>query len=103
MRPQLTEAQRRKLYGRIWPSTNFAMFYVYVLRNKINQELYYGYTADLERRFNEHNKIDNWKLVYYEAYLAEDDARKRERHLKHYGQSRAHLKSRLEKSLQVQN
>ena len=57
----------------------------------------------LERRFAEHSKNNSWKLIYYEAYLAEDDARKREQQLKHYGQSRAHLKNRIEKSLKMQN
>lgn len=75
------------------------MYYVYVLQNKGSHELYYGYTSNLERRFSEHNIHKEWVLVYYEAYLAEDDARKRERHLKHYGQSRTHLKSRIEKSI----
>ena len=77
------------------------MFYVYVLRSKKTQELYYGYTNDLERRFSQHNKDNEWKLTYYEAYLAEEDARKREGHLKQYGQSRTHLKNRIEKSIKV--
>ena len=79
------------------------MYYVYLLRNQVSRELYYGYTKNLERRFAEHNKDGDWKLVYYEAYLAEDDARKRERHLKDYGQSRTHLKNRIPQSLKIQN
>ena len=79
------------------------MHYVYLLKNQLNHELYYGYTNNLERRLGEHNKHEKWKLVYYEAYLVEQDARERERHLKHYGQSRSHLKNRIERSLNVQN
>ena len=78
------------------------MYYVYVLLNKNTKELYYGYTNDLKRRLNEHNIIKNeWKLVYYEAYINESDARGRERKLKHYGQSRNYLKKRIKKSLGI--
>ena len=79
------------------------MYYVYILTNEKNKELYYGYANDLERRLKEHNKNGKWKLVYYEAFISELDARERERKLKHYGQSRNHLKSRLKRSLKLQN
>lgn len=76
------------------------MFYVYCLQDKISKELYYGYTNDLVRRFSEHKtKNINFILIYYEAYRSESDARKRERKLKDYGQSRSHLKRRLDDSL----
>jgi hypothetical protein len=39
--------------------------------------------------------------MYYEAYLAEADARRRERKLKDYGQARSKLKERLRESLKV--
>ena len=75
------------------------MYYVYLLRNTESQELYYGYTNDLERRLGEHQADGSWQLVYYEAYRAEQDARTRERSLKHYGQARTHLKKRLQRTL----
>jgi len=37
--------------------------------------------------------------IYYEAYTSKLDARERERKLKHYGQSRNHLKNRIKRSL----
>jgi len=77
--------------------------YVYVLRNTKNQELYYGYTNNLERRLAEHQAHEHWQLVYYEAYRAEQDARARERSLKHYGQARTHLKKRFQQSLKGAN
>lgn len=77
------------------------MYYVYVLRNKKTEEIYYGYTDNIERRFKKHNINQEWKVVYYEAYLSEKDARNRERKLKDYGQSRAHLKNRLNDSLRL--
>ena len=79
------------------------MFYVYIIKNKVDGALYYGYTNDLKRRIVEHNKTSRWKLIYYEAYSAEKDARTREQMLKQYGQTRTHLKKRLEVSLDEQN
>ena len=38
-------------------------------------------------------KHAGWKLVYYEAYPNEQDARARERMLKQYGAARGHLKT----------
>jgi len=74
------------------------MFYTYCLKNKIDGGLYYGYTSDLKRRFKEHGKF--WKLIYYEAYLSEEDARNRECKLKDYGQTRTHLENRIKNSLE---
>ena len=75
------------------------MYYVYLLKNAEMQELYYGYTNDLERRLKEHNTDHKWELIYYEAYRSESDARERERKLKYYGQTRTCLKNRLKESL----
>jgi len=79
------------------------MYYVYVLKSLKTQELYYGYTNDLERRMRKHNSDHKWKLIYYEAYLSESDARQRERRLKHYGQARTCLKRRIKESLKYEN
>ena len=43
-------------------------------------------------------KHAGWELVYYEAYLNEQDARDRERMLKHYGAARGRLKRRIARS-----
>jgi putative endonuclease len=78
------------------------MYFVYVLKNERNNELYYGYTNNIERRSKEHGNADNkWKLIYYEAYGSKLDARERERKLKNYGQSRSHIKNRIKRSLQL--
>ncbi len=84
------------------------MYYVYLLK-EINRNLHYiGYTKDLKRRISEHlsgkseyTSFGNWKLVYYEAYLSESDARKRERMLKQNGNSKRHLLKRVENSDKV--
>ena len=81
------------------------MYFVYIIQNEIN-ELYIGYTSDIEARLKAHNAGLNkstkghvWKYVYYEAYLAVTDARTRERKLKQHGQSKRFLKERIQKSI----
>ena len=79
------------------------MYYVYVLLNA-DGFLYIGYTNDLKRRYNQHvqgcsqaTKHKQYKLVYYEAYLSEEDARRRERKLKD-GRAKYHLLQRIRQS-----
>ena len=77
------------------------MFYVYVLQSADGKTVYYGFTSNLKQRFEAHRKMPKhagWKLVYYEAYLNEQDARDRERMLKQYGAARGHLKQRIARS-----
>jgi len=66
------------------------MYYVYILKSLKNNKLYKGFTNDLKRRVYEHN-IGNsvytknngpWKLIYYEAFYSEKDARIEEAFLK---------------------
>lgn len=75
------------------------MYYIYVLKNKQSTELYYGYTNNLERRINEHNKEQKGELIYYEAYKSEIDACNREKRLKKYAQALTALKERIKESL----
>ena len=65
------------------------------------------YTSDLKRRMREHQCGKSFatsfrlpvKLVYYEAYASEKDARDRERKLKQYGKAIQLLKARIKESL----
>lgn len=83
------------------------MFYVYVLKSKKDDSLYIGSTNNLQRRFKEHNQklVDSTKLkvpfdiVYYEAYVSENDARARESKLKRFSGSYTHLKRRIKNSI----
>ncbi len=83
------------------------MFYVYLIRSKKYDELYIGSTNDLKNRLIEHNKgrVESterkmpYKLIYYEAYEIESDARRREKMLKLRGQARRQLLSRLKDTL----
>ena len=66
------------------------MFYVYVLKSLRNGKLYKGFTSDLKRRIKEHNSGNStftknngpWKLVYYEAFDSEINAKEEEKFLK---------------------
>jgi putative endonuclease len=72
------------------------MYFVYVIKNLENDELYIGYTNNLERRFQEHKQnFSKDKIIYHEAYLYEKDARDRERKLKYYGSAWRALKKRI--------
>lgn len=83
------------------------MFYVYVIKSKIREEIYTGSTNDLKRRIEEHNsgkelsikRYKPWKLIYYEAYSSEVDARNREKKLKYHGNAMKELKKRIQQSL----
>ena len=75
---------------------------MYCLQSLKNQELYFGFTNDLKRRFKEHNQESNfstkrcapWKIIYYEACLSEKDAKRREGYLK-TSQGRRFIRARL--------
>lgn len=71
------------------------MFFVYILKSEADDKLYIGSTSDLRKRFKEHNAglvrstkaRKPFKLVYYEAYAVEEEARHREHNLKLHGRA----------------
>lgn len=84
------------------------MFYFYLLQSLKNiKEIYTGSTSNLKARFAEHNhgnvpstkRYSPWRLVYYEAFLSEKDARLREQGFKKHGKGNYELKKRLTYSL----
>jgi putative endonuclease len=84
------------------------MFYTYLLKSKKDNELYLGSTNDLKKRFKEHNSglVASTKarrplrLVYYEAYASEKDARHREHNLKLRAKALIQLKKRIKLSIE---
>ena len=78
------------------------MFYIYILFSEKDRQLYTGFSSDLKARFEKHSKglvISTkdrrpLKLIYYEAYLKEIDARRREKYLKG-GRGKSELKIQL--------
>lgn len=82
------------------------MFYVYVLKSTVNNDLYVGFSKDLKTRVKTHNAghvrstkaYVPWNLVYYEAYKDERDAITREKELKEH-QEKDSLKKKIVFSL----
>ncbi len=85
------------------------MFYVYVLHSEKDGQLYTGFTDNLKSRIGKHENglvratkhRRPLKLIYYEAYLLESDAKRREKYLKggNGGKSlRIQLKNYFEKN-----
>lgn len=78
------------------------MFYVYILFSEIDRQLYTGFTDNLRSRYKAHvggfvratKSRRPLRLIYYEAYSKESDARRREKYLKG-GNGRGGLKIQL--------
>ena len=80
-------------------------YYVYILRSIKDGKWYTGFTADLRKRFTQHNNKSTYtkgrgpfELIYYEAYKNKTDARSREKQLKS-GQGKGYLKKRIRRFL----
>lgn len=75
------------------------MYYVYIIFSDKLKRRYIGFSTDLKSRIKEHNqgkcistsKGKPWKLIYYEAFVSEKDARREELFLK-IGKGRERLK-----------
>ncbi len=82
------------------PATKY--YYVYILRSQKDDQWYTGCTADLRKRFTEHNsgksahtsKHMPYDLIYYEACVNQKDAFARERYLKS-GMGKRYVRNRL--------
>ena len=65
-------------------------YYVYILESLKDGNIYVGRTINLKKRLVEHNRGLNfstkpyspYKIIHYEAYIDEEDAKRRERYLK---------------------
>jgi putative endonuclease len=82
------------------------MYFVYVLHSQKDNNLYIGYTCDIDKRIDQHTKgnVKSTKnrrpiiLVYFEACRNQQDALHREKYLKStYGHR--YLKNRLKNDL----
>lgn len=85
------------------------MYYVYLIRSKKNGRFYFGLTNNLRRRIAEHNRGKSYwtkrhapfGLVYYEAYVALEDAKEREKKIKQFKKGYTELKKRLTYSIRL--
>ena len=85
------------------------MHHVYILKSQkyTNLKIYIGYTSNLVKRLEDHNKGTNkstiygkpWKLVYYESFVSKADALAREKRLKAGTSAIGFLKRRIKFSL----
>lgn len=65
-------------------------YFVYILKSKIKEITYVGFTNDIERRVMEHNSgklkftriYKPWEVVYLEEFYSKAEARKREKYFK---------------------
>lgn len=66
------------------------MYGIYILRSKRDKSVYVGYSQDIKRRVEEHQKgrvhsTKNkrpWELIYCELYRNQKDAMQREQYFK---------------------
>ena len=83
-------------------------YYVYVLQSKKDKSTYIGYSNDLKRRVEEHNKglcsstkaRRPFRIAAYEVYSSEIDARTRERSLKQFKNAYKELLKRISNCLE---
>lgn len=83
-------------------------FYTYILKSKVDNQLYTGCTSDLRKRLDRHNRGDMpatrerkpLALVYYEACQNQQDAYAREKYLKS-GMGKRYVKNRLKRFLSL--
>jgi len=83
------------------------MFFMYIIKSLKDSKLYFGSTSNLRKRLKEHNSGLNqstksrkpFKIIYYEAYTSEEDAKQREQNLKLRARALRQLMNRINRSL----
>ncbi|MFN5842162.1 MAG: GIY-YIG nuclease family protein [Bacteroidota bacterium] len=81
-------------------------YYIYVLQSEIDKQFYTGYTSNIIKRIEEHNKgivpstksRKPLKLIYWEGCLNQQDATRREKYLKS-GSGKIYIRNRLREYL----
>ncbi len=84
-------------------------FYTYLLKSEKKDAFYIGFTDNLDKRLEKHNRGEvywtkryiPWKIIYYEAYLSKEDALNREKQLKRFAKGFAQLKRRLANTIKL--
>ena len=84
-------------------------YYLYVLKSKVDKNLYIGIATNLYKRINEHNSGTEpstktrrpFELIFYEVFFNKQDAYKREKYFK-TGWGRKHLRKGLGNTLKLQ-
>ena len=77
---------------------NTNMYYTYILLSK-NKKFYIGSSNNLRRRIAEHKRKKKiFKLIFYEAFVLEKDAQRREKYFK-TSKGKSTLRQMLRESL----
>ena len=82
------------------------MYFTYVLKSKIDGNLYYGFTQSIEQRLIQHNngevrstrKRAPLELIYFEVSSSLIEARKKERYFKS-GFGRKYIQNKIKTAL----
>jgi len=83
--------------------TVYSMYFVYIIKSKFDDSLYYGFTGqDVFDRLEDHNKGDcdytakhrPWKLIWFAGFETKQQAMDFERYLKS-GSGKAFARKRL--------
>ena len=83
------------------------MYYVYILQSLKDDKIYTGFTANIKNRLKQHTNGEvastknrrPLRLIYYQAFLSEKDARHEEKYLKSGGNAKNELKLRITDSM----
>jgi len=84
------------------------MFYFYIIQSQKNKSWFYkGVTANISKRIQRHNRGEvfstkphrPFRVVYYEAYVSREAAKKREVSVKRSGSVSIPLLKRIRESL----
>lgn len=86
-------------------TSDVSKYYVYILYSLKDRGLYIGFTSDLKKRLAQHAKGQStatkfrtpFKLIHYEYFINEHDAKSREEYLKS-GYGRKQLDSILKRT-----
>ncbi len=84
------------------------MYYVYIIYSSKENKSYKGFTKDIKSRLEEHNlgRVKStvygkpWKLIYYQGFINETDARREELFLKS-GKGRERIKYLLQETFKI--
>lgn len=85
------------------------MFFVYILKSKLDNSFYVGFAPNLKERLEKHNNglvlstknLRPIELIYFEGYKSKKDALIREQRLKHFAKGFGILKRRFKYSLML--
>ena len=83
------------------------MWFIYIIQHNTTKQIYIGITKNLRQRLTQHNlgettathrKNGKWSMIYAEIYRNNEDAKDREKKLKHHDSTKHNLIKRNSRS-----